>query len=148
MSWFVFALASAILYTFSGLLQKVILKEEEADPIALAIFFQFLVALFLLPVVLKLGFPWPNLSFIYPRILAMGIIYTFGGFFWFKAVKSIQISEATIISSTRPFFILLGSSLFLGELVNSSKILGIVLITLGIIVVYWQKGTLKSFGKG
>lgn len=148
MNWFVFAFASAVLFTFSGLCQKLILREEETDPIALAIFFQLLVALLLLPFLFKFGLFWPSGDSVYWRVAAMGAIYTLGAFFWFKAVKVIPISEAAIISATRPFWILLGSSLFLAELVSQEKILGIALITVGIMVVYWRQGALRSFGRG
>ncbi len=149
MNWFGLACLSAIFFTVTGLLQKAILKRKETDPVVLAILFQFLAAFILLFILIIRGFSWPAFDLVLIlRVVIMTVLYSFGAFYWFKAVKIKTISEIVIISSTRPFWVLLGSALFLGEPLGFNKLLGIGLLSLGVLVVYWDKGLLASFGRG
>lgn len=149
MSWPILIAISVVLYSVSVLLQRLILKENESQPIAYSILFQFLTGIFIGLVGLlfaDLSLP-TNLKPLLPNLILMTFLYGFSNVFIFKSLKQIEASKFTIIFATRAFFTVLASSLLLKEMLARQQFLGVLLIFSGVVLVNLQSAKI-SFGKG
>src|SRR5256885_144713 len=110
MSWQILALLSVITYSFSSILQRVILKESNSHPMAFTILFQLFVGLF----ILLYGFAFSKMTLPDLRPLAFNLtlatlLYATGNIFIFKALKITEASKFSIIFSSRTLFTILAS---------------------------------------
>lgn len=143
MSWQLLILISVTLYSVSVLLQRVILKENESQPVAYSMFFQLLVGI----VIGIIGFVFADMSLpsnlgpLFWNLLLMVFLYAFSNVFIFKSLKQTEASRFTIAFATRAFFTILASSFLLKEFLNGPQLLGSLLIFSGVILV-----NLKSSG--
>ena len=147
MNWQLLVLISVLTYAISVLLQKVILKDDDSDPIAYSIVFSLLTGVVTGVFALINGFHMPNLLAIWPNILLMVFCYGVGNILIFNALKIIDASEFTILFTTRAIWTVAGALLFLGEQYTFLKAFGALLIIIGVIVVSWKSQKLR-FGKG
>lgn len=139
--WQGFILISVTLYSISVVLQKKILRDEESNPVAFSIFFQILTGMVIGAIGLlttEMGLP-SNLTALLGNMLLMIVLYGLSNVLIFKSLKETEASKFTIIFSTRTFFTVLASSIFLGEMLNGKQLLGTLLIFISVAVV-----TLKS----
>lgn len=145
MSWQLLIGLSVVIYSFSALLQKVLLKSDKSDPIAFSIFFQLGVSIVIGLIVLlwRKSIPLPELSGIGFSLLLMAILYSLGNIFVFSSLKSTDASIFTIIFSSKTLFSIVGAMVFLGEVVGPVKWLSILLIIAGIVVTSFKKTKLK-----
>ncbi len=123
------------------------MKDDKSNPYSYAIVFQFLIAILNLPIAIWYGFQLPSLTgnllfFILAAALWGGAIV-----FLFTALKFIEASEVTILSSARVLITILASIIFLQETFNVQKILGTIIILLAILLVANIKNGIK-FNKG
>lgn len=149
MSWQILILISVVLYSISVLLQRVLLKENESQPVAYSIFFQFLTG-----VVLGLvGFLFAdmslpaNLADLFWNLALMTILYGFSNIFIFKSLKQTEASKFSIVFATRAFFTVLASSILLEEFLEGSQFLGALFIFSGVVLVNLKSSKL-SFDRG
>lgn len=136
MNWQLLILASVILYSVAVIIQKILLRDEKSDPIAYSIFFQLIVGL----LVAMFGFAYTNMSVgnirpISGNLLLMVLLYSIANIFIFKALKTTDASKFTILFSTRGFFTVFASSLFLGESLKITQWVGALIIFSGIVLV-------------
>lgn len=144
-SWFSLAIISSILVSVVGVLQKIALRDKDTDPVAFSIFFQFMVGLTALIIAAyNPGHIEFNANMLLSAIL-MILAYAAASVLYYYSLKRTELSQVKIISSTRSLWLLIGGFIFLGEIITLNKFIGIILIILGIIVVYWQKGGFKGF---
>src|SRR4030067_3803918 len=142
MNWQLLILISVTLYSIFVLLQRVILKENESQPIAYSIFFQLLTGI----VIGMVGFLFAdmslplNLNDLILNLILMTFLYGFSNVFIFKSLKETEASKFTIVFATRAFFTVLASSLLLKEFLTRSQFLGALLIFSGVVLV-----NLKSY---
>lgn len=149
LGWQGFILISVTLYSISVILQKKILRDEDSNPVAFSMFFQVLTGMVIFVIGLltsEMGLP-NNLSSLLGNIALMILLYGFTNVLVFKSLKLIEASKFTIIFSTRTFFTVLASSIFLGEMLSGKQFLGTLLIFTSVIVVT-LKSTKISFTKG
>jgi transporter family protein len=141
MNWQIFILISLIFGSISTLLQKILLRDNDIDPIGFSIFFQVLIGIIFIVIALILGqnlfLNWNKQIF---NIALAVVLYGFGNVFVFKALKNTEASKFTVLFSSRALFTTLASTLLLSEGLTTKQLVGAVLIILGIIVA-----TLKSF---
>lgn len=148
MSWQLLLVINVLFTSIGTLLQKIIMKDDESDPAASAIFFlllsSFLTGAWLL---LTNQLAFPNISNIIPNLIILMILI--GGFylFIFKSLKLIDASEFVVILSARPLFTILASTFLLAEGLNSKQLIGVFAILLGIAIVTLNRLRIK-FGKG
>lgn len=148
MNWVILLFINIFLYAISTLLQRIILKKENSNPIAYSIIFQSLLGFFLLIYGLLIGsFSAQNIKPILLNLVLMAALYGLGNIFVFKSLKLLEASVFTIIHSSRVLFTIVASTLFLRESLNLNQFLGIFLILLAIIIIYFSKSLLK-FNKG
>lgn len=140
MSWQILLAISIIAYGISVLLQRVLLREDESDPVAYTIVVEFLGAITVTVFALFVGFKIPNnfLSLL-PNIALMTAVYAVGSTFMFKSLKRIEASEFTILFATRTFWTIIGAIIFLGESFLTTQALGAILIFTSVVLVSWSK---------
>lgn len=144
MSWQLLIGISVLLYSLSVVLQRVLLKDDESEPISFSIFFQVGVAIVIgiLVVIIQGKIPIPDFSQISWSVLAMTVLYALANIFIFKSLKITEASRFTVIFSSKTLFAVLGVSLFFKEGLTSTQWLGAILIMLGVVVV-----SVKDFRK-
>ncbi len=137
------------MYSISVLLQRILLKDEESEPVSFSIFFQIGVAIItcILVLLVKGKVTMPNLTDISWNILLMTALYALSNIFIFKSLKVTEASRFTVIFSSKTLFAVLGASLFLRESLSPIQWFGAILIISGVIVVSLKDIHLK-LGKG
>ena len=147
MSWQILILISIVLFSVGTLLQRILMKGKESDPIAYSIVFQLLTGM----IIASYGFLFANMDFpeVVPltNILLMTLLWTSANIFSFTAIKYIDVSRYTIVFSSRLFFTVIASSLFLGEFLNTRQWLGAILIFASIYIVTQKRGEKLAFTK-
>ncbi|QQG42097.1 MAG: EamA family transporter [Candidatus Woesebacteria bacterium] len=149
MSWQFLIGISILLYSVSVLLQRVLLKDDQTEPISFSIFFQIGVAtvIGILVLVIRGGIPIPDLSQISWSVLVMTALYALANIFIFKSLKTTEASRFTVIFSSKTLFAVLGSSLIFREGLTSAQWAGAILIVMGVIVIA-IKDLSKKINKG
>lgn len=130
-------------FAVARLIQRVFLKDGKHDAYTYSIYFPLLVALIILPVALFNNFAIPPMSGIWPQLILMILLYGFANIFFYLAVKQTPISEVMVIAATSPIWTATASVLFLGENINSQKLLGVMLAVIGVALVFYQKHKFK-----
>jgi drug/metabolite transporter (DMT)-like permease len=132
--------------TISAILSKIILRKE-VDPLS-ATHISFITGFVtMLPFVFLSTSPISLLASIYqtPLKYHLGVFYmallsgTLGYYLWFKAVKSIEASEAGLFAYLYPIFGIPLSILWLKERITVPFIIGSVIIALGVFLAEWKK---------
>lgn len=140
MEWFVFAMISVGTLALSNLLQRVLMKDKKSDPVTYGLTFQFICAFLIALFALWKGFVMPPISEFPFNFALMAIAYGTSTILLFNALKSIEASEAVVLTSTRAFWIIIFAVLFLGEIFTAAKLLGTLLIFASIFLVSYKKG--------
>lgn len=147
MSWQALLATSILTYSFSIILQRILLKDEKSDPVAYSIIFQLLVGTLIGIYALFHGFKIPNLIPILPNLVLMTILYGAANILIFSSLKLIEASEFTIIFSSRSLWTIFGAILFLGEHFSIRQAIGTILILTSITLISWKTHKLK-FNRG
>ena len=148
MNWLLLVIVSAVSFSVASLLQRVLLKEEQSDPIAYGAVFQLLVSILIFFYALIDGFSVPsNILSVLPNLILMTLFYAWFNLTLFKAYQVSEASEVGIILASRTMWSVVTAYFFLGEALPLNRIVGILLVILGVIVVSWKKGSWK-FNKG
>jgi len=143
MHWLTLTAIGTILLAIGPLIQRVLSKPKNSDPIVFASFYQIttgttVAIIGLITHQLTLG----NIRPVLPNFILAMLLFSFGNIFIFKALKVIEASKFTIIYSSRGLFTITASSLLLHETLSSTQAIGALLIFLAIIVIH-----LKSFSQ-
>ena len=148
MSWIVLAIISAITNSLTRILQKLLLKDDQSDPLAFSFVFQTLVAgIFLIYTVITNTLEFPNLPSMWINLVILALFYSLGNLLTFKAFKLAEASEVAIIFASSSLWSVISAVLVLGEKLSSRNLVGIALIVTSIIVVNYVKSSWK-FNKG
>lgn len=139
MSWQILVVIATISYSISVVLQRVLMKDKDSDPIAFSIVFQFLVGILIGIYACIKGFSLPNLTPFIPNLILVGVFYGLGNMFVFKALKTIDASEFTIVFASRTIWIVLGAIIFLKESFSLQQTIGTLLIIGSIVLISWKK---------
>lgn len=146
--WQVLILLSVLFNAVAVVLQRVVLREQNSDPVAYSIVFQLISGSIIGAfgwVTGNLQFP-PDITKILLFIGLMIVLYGFGNVFIFQALKAIEASKFTILFATRALFTILASTLFLNESLNTTQWIGALLILFSVILVTVEN-TRITFGK-
>lgn len=148
MTWQVLAAISVLSLSIANLLQRVLMREEDSEPIGTAIVFQFLLGFMgLVSALIFHRFIWSTaIIFSFPFLFS-AILWAMSTVFTFKAVKLIGAGENTIFSTISTVItIILGVVLF-HEVFTGQTILGSFLILFSVILVAYDHLSFSS-GKG
>lgn len=149
MSWQIFLTISILAESFGRVLQRFLLKDgTKVDPMAYAVWAQFLSGFLLLIYAFIAGFKIPsNFTIILPNLLLMLIAYTGMNIFVYKALNYTEASVFTVLFAARVIFIVLGATILLKEPFSVKQISGTALIILSIVIISFKKQNIK-FKKG
>ena len=139
MTWQILLLISVISYSISILLQRVLMKDDQNDPIAYSIVYQLFTGILIGIYALFNGFIVQGFIPLIPNFILMIVLYGAGNIFVWQALKIIDVSEFTIIFASRAFWTIIGAIIFLGESLSLKQVIGIILIIFSIVLVFWKK---------
>ncbi len=140
MTWQLLVGISVILFSFNGLLHRILMKNVNSDPYAQTIAFNGGVGILALIIVFIRGnFQYKISLDQAPYFLIAAIFLAVGTVFSFKSIKLLEASESSIFGATQKLWTVLGAFILLGEAFSQKKILGTVIIIIGIAVAQWRK---------
>lgn len=146
LDWFSLAILASIASSLVEVFKKAVLKSDNIHPIAFGIYFNILVGVLALPFAVS-GFGALHLdTYGWIMVLVMSFMYAVSNIFYYYALKMTEVSQVGIISASRSIWLLIGAFIFLGETLDAFKLAGVILITLGILIVYWEGKGLVGFG--
>jgi len=141
MTWIFYTLISVVTGSFIGILQKILMKEENSDPLINTIAIQLFGAFVCFIFAFTKGFILPPITVYSLNFALEAILYALVSLFSFKALKLIGASEATIIFSFGSVVAIVASAIFLNEPLTFLRLLGALLIIISLILV----AELKNF---
>ena len=146
MNWLFLALVSVLTISIANILERILLKEDESDPIGYAIIFQFLLGFIVLLFALLLGrFTFPELTIVTAiRFLISGMLWAGATTFTFKAVKRLSAAEVTILNSSSSLVSIIFSILLLSEFLDIRVVVGTFLVLISIYIVKSEKLSFES----
>lgn len=147
LNWFNLVIIYVFTISTSKLIQKYVLKEEVVDPTAFSAFQLLMSGIMGIPFIFTAKLVYPHDPKIWLIALLSGILYTICYLLYFHAIKTIELSQAETIATTRIIWFMILGMLFFGETLGWSKFLGVALIFIGIMVIYRQKNKDTAFGK-
>jgi len=138
MSWLILVLISATLSSFSTLLKRVLLKEEQSDPVAYGSAFQMVAGVLVLIYAIYKGFVLPTSISLLPNLAFMSLAYAVGYIALFKGFQTLDAAEVDILFSSRIVWASLTAALFLQEHLTLQRVWGIALVVLGTAILSWR----------
>lgn len=138
MTWQILLTISIIATSTSILLQRILLKENKSNPVAYSIVFQILTGVLVATYTLFRGFHLPTLYPILPNLVLMILLYGFGNVLIFKALKSGEASQFTILFATRSIWTIIPALIFLGEGFSLKQVFGAIIILIAVALVSWK----------
>lgn len=139
MTWLVYALISVVAASFISILQRVLMKDEDSNPLPHSIALQFSGALICFVFAFSQGFKMPPLLEYPLNFFLEAMLYAFSTLFSFKALKLIEASKTTIIFSFGSVVTIAAAVLFLNETLTLQRLLGTALIIISIVLVFKLK---------
>ena len=143
--WFWIIVIAGFFKSIHFLLDRLILRDEK-ESYSFAFFLQIVSVLMLIPLVL-LDLKLPKDVFSYFILLVVGIVDTLSGVLIRESIRLLEISLRTIIYQIRIFFVLGFAFVFLNEGLSLAKIMGSVLIFLGIALAVFKRRKMSWFRK-
>ncbi|HBD02185.1 MAG: hypothetical protein UX38_C0002G0024 [Microgenomates group bacterium GW2011_GWC1_46_16] len=150
MTWYLYTVISIFSIAIGNLYQRIAMKEEESNPYAGSIIFQFVLTILTGIFALIKGFEFPPINLI-GYFLISTLFYGFGTLSYFHALKHIEASESTILTSIGGMVTIISAYIFLGERLTLFQLLGFVFIiaSVGIVSasnrgIRWNRGIIYA----
>lgn len=144
MNWLLLTFLSAITGSFSRILQKVLLKDEQSDTFAFGFVFQMCVAgLFLIYTLITHSFEFPDLSGLLINLIVLTVFYSLANLCIFFAFKHAEAAEVTILLSSSTVWSVIAAVILLGERMKLQNLFGIFLIVCGVLAINYTKSHWK-----
>lgn len=147
MNWFTLTLISVFIAAFSNILQRVLMKDNKSDPRSYAAVFCLLLGVLNVPFVVLYGFQLPPINVTLVFFFLSAFLWGIGTVLVFKALRLLEASEVTILTSVRALVTIVASLILFQEVFNAQKFLGTVIILGSIFLVMKVKKGIK-FNKG
>ncbi len=135
MHWIFFAISSVLFLAIANVLQKVLMKQEDSNALSYATVFQITCAIISGIAAFLNGFVMPPIAQMPINFILLGVLYGVGTVFAFKALKTLEASEVTIIAALRSIVTIISAVLLLGDVFNVERAVGTLLILTAIILV-------------
>lgn len=137
----IYALISAFSKGSERIVHRYILADE--DSLSYAFIWHVLTSLIFLPFfIIEFSLPTQGLAWV--LVIISSVLWTLVAYFGFKAYSTLEVSVKVPIGQSRLLFALLLSVVFLKEVLTIEKILGTILVFIGLIIIKYKKG--KKFG--
>ncbi|MFX1256538.1 MAG: DMT family transporter [Promethearchaeota archaeon] len=132
-------LITVILWMFAHAITKPIFDRKESTPIQMVFIRNLLSGLILISIYF-LFFPIENIYLLFDPInqfyiLAIGVAYGVGLFFWYKLLSLLGTSKATAMTSGTPIITIIFAILILGEILTIFHIIGTILVIISVIMI-------------
>ncbi len=146
---------SIITYSGAALLQRVLMRDEDKNPLAYSAFTQLLSGVMVLVyAVLTQNLSFPTIEVIiqnklYVFMLLSGVCFATNAYLSFKSLKYVDISKFIVLFSLRTVVTIFVASVFLKEGLNATQFIGAILILLSIVLINTKSiKEIFVFGKG
>jgi len=142
MEWFIFALLASVLWSGTNVIDKILLTKKFKNPFTYQIWIAIVdsASAILLITLLPISFSYPG----FLLGIIIGIIQVFSILLYNKAMLVEEVSRVIPLSYLDAFFIVPMSYIFLGEVLNSQKYLGIIFLVAGAMLISYKS---KKKGK-
>ena len=147
MSWEMLLGISILASVSWTLLERVIMKGEDSDPVAFSIVANLTAGLLIAIFSFFKGFSTTNIEHVLPNMILMAILYGAGNVLMFRSLKLIEASQFTILFTTRVIWSIIAAIIFLHEVFLPTQFFGTALIVVGIVLVTLRSKQFK-LGKG
>jgi len=136
MEWFIFALLASFLWSGSNVIDKILLTKKFKNPFTYQIWIAIVdsTSAILLITLLPISFSYPG----FLLGIIIGIIQVFSILFYNKAMLVEEASRVIPLSYLDALFIVPMSYIFLGEVLNSQKYLGIIFLVSGAMLISYK----------
>lgn len=147
MTWFHFALTYVFFNASAKIIQKYSLKNEDINPSAFSGLFFLAVGILTIPFLVFEKIVYSLDPKIWLLVLLSGFLYTICMRIFFMALQNTEVSQVETLATTRTIWLMLLGIIFFKEKIYLSQYIGVFLIFLGLVVIYWQRGEVFSFQK-
>ena len=148
MPWLILVIISIVAGSVASILQRLLLKEEQSEPVTYGFVFQMIVfAILFAYALLAGGFVLPDLKPLALNLVLMTLFYALANLCLFKAFQTVEASDVAILMASRSIWTLATAALFLGEPFTVSKVIGTLIIIGGVVLLSWRKKK-WNFDKG
>ena len=138
MEWLIYSLVSAIFRSVPSIIDKFTLSKRHQDIHAFMIFLGLISFVSFLVAYIINGLKIVSINVLIVCFI-LATITTVGGWFYFKAVASWQVSSSvSILTGGIPISSIILAYIFLGELLSSVNLLGVFLIISGIFIISYK----------
>ena len=125
---------------FSGVLFALLnvftlIPAQHLNPYVMAFLRYFFGALFLVPIVMRLGLYRSLHTRRLPLHVSRGAIHTAGMMLWFVALPLTTLAEITALGFTGPIFVTIGAALFLSEKVRLRRWMAVIVGFIGAMII-------------
>lgn len=145
MTWLILATISIVTVSIATLLERVLMKGHESDPISYAIVFQFTLGIISLVFALLIGkFVLPDLKVYSFRFIISAFLWAATTVFSFKAIKTLTAGEFTILTTSGSVVTMVLGIFLLKEVFNLRIAIGALLVFISIWITNSNKITFKS----
>jgi transporter family protein len=144
--WLIFAIISFTSVGFLNIVHRFVIKEH--DWLSYSFIEGIIATLFFIPMfIASFSFPADIFGF---YVLILGVfLWTLAAIVTFKSFQIVEASARSPLKQTQIIFILILSYFLLGEALTFNKVIGSLLIFLGVILISYKKGkTRLNFDKG
>jgi drug/metabolite transporter (DMT)-like permease len=148
MNTLVLILFSIVFLSISRVLQKLLFKGNNSNPVVFAVCYQLIVGLIIFIYALITGFNLEGYQNYILSILLSGILYTFANLFVFKAFQKTDASIATVALASSAIWTTIASIILLKETISTNQLIGLILVTLSLVLISYERKKLKLTDRG
>ncbi|WP_289298803.1 DMT family transporter [uncultured Reyranella sp.] len=112
-----------------------LIPAQHLNPYVMAFLRYFFGALFLVPIVMRLGLYRSLHTRRLPLHISRGAIHTAGMMLWFVALPLTTLAEITALGFTGPIFVTIGAALFLAEDVRLRRWIAVIVGFIGAMII-------------
>jgi drug/metabolite transporter (DMT)-like permease len=137
MEWFIYALLAPILWAGCNVLDKIILEKHIKNPISYQIVISFfdIISIIILLIIAPIS---TNIFGFFMGIM-IGVIGVIAVIFYNKSIKDEEASRVVPLAYISSIFVPILAYIFLGEILNFQKYLGVIFILIGGILISFKK---------
>ena len=139
MLWLYFTLLAVIIWSIVNINDKYIVCRYVKNPSLAALFVSVLGSIAALIIIGFVGIMVPGCLVLFMLLLG-GVLYVLSNVFYFKAILIEEASRVIALFSITPIFVLIISTVFLGEIFEPIKYAGILLVIAGSFLISLKKG--------
>ncbi len=138
MLWIYFTLLAVLIWTVVNIVDKHVITEHIKQPRIAVIFLAIMSLVAAIVVLLTTSVIIPSIDILLISFIA-GILYIAETLLYYKSVLIEEVSRVLPMYSIAPIFVLILSTIFLGEIFTPIKYVGIILIVVGAVLISLRK---------